>query len=207
MAYKRHILEVQLLSENAFIPERKSDGAAGYDLSSAQDFEIEPLGKLLVKTDIAIRVPEGYYGRIAPRSSLAINNHIAVGAGVIDRDYTGNVGVVLFNHSSVMYLSGQKGDRIAQLIIEKISTPDVVVVEKLQETKRGEGGFGSTGVNSNFDESKNNTKGEIRLQNRKFRDTFKNISLIEMIHVIPFIASVIAIVLSVISMYGKVHAK
>ena len=81
----------------------------------------------------------------APRSGLAWKHSIDVGAGVIDADYRGPVGVILFNHSDVDF-EVKVGDRIAQLIIEKILTPDVVEVEDLDSTVRGEGGFGSTGV-------------------------------------------------------------
>ena len=91
-------------------------------------------------------IPSEYYGRIAPRSSLAWKNHIDVGAGVIDEDYRGPVGVVLFNHSDEEFRIIQ-GERIAQLIITKIITPEVIVVDDLDDTKRGTGGFGSTGTN------------------------------------------------------------
>jgi deoxyuridine 5'-triphosphate nucleotidohydrolase len=87
----------------------------------------------------------GVYGRIAPRSGLASKFFIDVGAGVIDADYRGNVGVVLFNHSSVEFAISI-GDRIAQLILEKIEVPEIECVERLTETNRGAGGFGSTGV-------------------------------------------------------------
>lgn len=84
-------------------------------------------------------------GSVAPRSGLAWKHSIDVGAGVIDADYRGPVGVILFNHSDVDF-EVKAGDRIAQLIIEKIMTPDVMEVEDLDSTVRGEGGFGSTGV-------------------------------------------------------------
>lgn len=90
-------------------------------------------------------MPEGTYGRVAPRSGLAWKNFIDVGAGVIDQDYRGNVGVILFNHSDVDF-DVKKGDRIAQLICERIAHPNVVEVKSLSETARGEGGFGSTGT-------------------------------------------------------------
>jgi dUTP pyrophosphatase len=95
---------------------------------------------------LAIAIPEGHYGRIAPRSGLAVKNFIDVGAGVIDMDYRGPVGVVLFNHSGDDFHIKQ-GDRIAQLIIEKISNPQIVEVDDLDATARGAGGFGSTGTN------------------------------------------------------------
>lgn len=98
-----------------------------------------------MKTDIQIEVPFGTYGRVAPRSGLAWKNFIDVGAGVIDQDYRGNVGVILFNHSDVDF-DVKKGDRIAQLICERIIYPKVVQADSLTETQRGEGGFGSTGT-------------------------------------------------------------
>src|SRR5207253_2868713 len=87
---------VKKLSQNATIPKRSSPLAAGYDLSSAKDIIVPARGKALVPTDLAIALPDGVYGRIAPRSGLAWKNHIDVGAGVIDQDYRGNVGVILF---------------------------------------------------------------------------------------------------------------
>lgn len=115
-----------------------------YDYS-AYDTVVPARGKALVKTDIQIEVPYGTYGRVAPRSGLAWKNFIDVGAGVIDQDYRGNVGVILFNHSDVDF-DVKKGDRIAQLICERIVYPKVVEADTLTETARGEGGFGSTGT-------------------------------------------------------------
>lgn len=94
---------------------------------------------------MAIGCPEGTYGRIAPRSGLAWKHSIDVGAGVIDADYRGNVGVILFNFSDKDF-EVKKGDRIAQLILEKISYCDIVETSDLDDTSRGEGGFGSTGT-------------------------------------------------------------
>jgi len=120
--------------------------AAGYDLYSAYDYVIPAQGKVIAKTDISIRVPDGTYGRIAPRSGLSAKHHIDVGAGVVDQDYTGNVGVVLFNHAQAEF-EIKKGDRIAQLVCEKIEYPEIEEVTSLNSTDRGEGGFGSTGSN------------------------------------------------------------
>ena len=92
---------------------------------------------------------------MAPRSGLAWKNSIDVGAGVIDEDYRGNVGVILFNHSDEEFKIAS-GDRVAQLILERISTPEVVEVEDLDETERNAGGFGSTGVS--IGESNGETK-------------------------------------------------
>ncbi|KNA15561.1 hypothetical protein SOVF_097200 [Spinacia oleracea] len=137
--------KVKKLSEKAVIPSRGSPLSAGYDLSSAVDVKVPGRGKALVPTDLSIAVPQGTYARVAPRSGLAWKHSIDVGAGVIDADYRGPVGVILFNHSDVDF-EVKVGDRIAQLIIEKIITPDVFEVEDLDSTVRGAGGFGSTGV-------------------------------------------------------------
>ena len=83
-------------------------------------------------------------GRIAPRSGLAVKHFIDTGAGVIDSDYRGQVKVLLFNHSEVDF-EIKEGDRIAQLVLERIYTPEILVVDKLEESVRGAGGFGSTG--------------------------------------------------------------
>lgn len=99
-----------------------------------------------MKTDIALAIPDGCYGRIAPRSGLAWKHHLDVGAGVIDKDYRGSVGVVMFNFSKTDYQVHQ-GDRIAQLILERIAVPPVVEVNELDNTTRGTGGYGSTGAN------------------------------------------------------------
>ncbi len=139
-----NVLKVVLLSENAILPSRATEFSAGYDLSTPADIIIPAWTRKLVKTDLAIKVPGGTYGRIAGRSSLAFKNSIDVAGGVIDEDYTGNVGVILCNNSNVDYIA-QQGDRIAQLIIEKIAKPNVIQVMELTESDRGAGGFGSTG--------------------------------------------------------------
>ncbi|CRG92472.1 dUTP pyrophosphatase [Talaromyces islandicus] len=137
-------LMVKKLVESATAPTRGSAFAAGYDIYSAKETVIPAKGKGLVDTGLAIAVPEGTYGRIAPRSGLASKNFIDTGAGVIDADYRGEVKVLLFNFSDVDFTIKQ-GDRIAQLVLERIYTPDVLVVEQLEESVRGAGGFGSTG--------------------------------------------------------------
>lgn len=128
----------------AILPQRQSLKSAGYDLSSCIDTQIPARGKARVETGWRVAIPKGHYGRIAPRSSLAWTSSIDVGGGVIDPDYRGEIFVLLFNHSDVP-LSIRKGDRIAQLILEKISTPLVLEVQDLDETERGDRGFGSTG--------------------------------------------------------------
>ena len=139
-------LYVKKMRNTAAIPKRGTAGAAGYDLSAAEETVVPAKGKSVVKTGISIAVPDGCYGRIAPRSGLAVKKFIDVGAGVVDADYRGEVGVVLFNHSDEDFKIRQ-GDRIAQLILEKIATPQITETADLPSTVRGSGGFGSTGIN------------------------------------------------------------
>lgn len=142
-----NMLQVKLLSENATLPTKGSPLSAGFDLSSAQDVTIKTGSRGLVKLDISIACPPGTYARIAPRSGLAVKKGIDVGAGVVDADYRGPVGVVLFNFGDEDF-EVKVGDRVAQLILEQVSMVDAVQVTELNDTVRGEGGFGSTGVKS-----------------------------------------------------------
>ncbi|PSS27880.1 hypothetical protein M430DRAFT_24271 [Amorphotheca resinae ATCC 22711] len=137
-------LLIKKLSEKGRLPTRGSAFAAGYDLYAARDTVVPARGKVLVDTDISMAVPAGTYGRIAPRSGLASKHMIDTGAGVIDADYRGQVKVLLFNHGEADF-EVKEGDRVAQLVLERIYTPEVVEVEELEESVRGAGGFGSTG--------------------------------------------------------------
>jgi len=137
-------LRIKRLSEKARLPKRGSALAAGYDLYSAEKKIVPAKSKALVDTQLSIAVPEGTYGRVAPRSGLASKFMIDTGAGVIDADYRGVVFVLLFNFSDKDFII-EEGDRIAQLIIEKIETPAICEVDDLDATDRGGNGFGSTG--------------------------------------------------------------
>jgi dUTP pyrophosphatase len=137
-------LYVKRFNESALLPGRKSEDAAGYDLCTTENFTLGPGDRHLFPTGIGFTVPEGTYGQIAPRSGLSCKG-ILVGAGVIDRDYTGEVKVLLFNLGTDD-LVFNVGDRIAQLIVKRIDTPDIEEVDTLTDTERGVGGFGSTGV-------------------------------------------------------------
>ena len=138
-------LRVKKITPNAIMPKRGSPLSAGVDLPAAYDAVVPAGGKALIKTDLAVATPTNCYARIAPRSGLALKKFIDVGAGVVDADYRGNVGVILFNHGPEDFPVA-RGDRIAQLILEMICLAPVVEVEELEETARGEGGFGSTGM-------------------------------------------------------------
>ena len=139
------ILKIKKLNELAIIPTKGTQSAAGYDLYSSEVKTVPAKGKELIKTSISIAVPQGNYGRIAPRSGLAWKNFIGTGAGVIDCDYRGELMVLLFNHSDTNF-DIKHGDRIAQLIIEKITETVIEECDDLDSTNRGNGGFGSTGV-------------------------------------------------------------
>jgi dUTP pyrophosphatase len=156
------VLEVKRLFDDADLPHKGSDRAAGYDLRAHSyafvvDGKVGDTVKLdddvvlvipansrcLVKTGIAVAVPEGCYGRVAPRSGLALKKGIDIGAGVIDEDYRGEIGAILFNLNSEPF-EVKKGDRIAQFICERIVYPELEEVNELDDTERGVGGFGST---------------------------------------------------------------
>merc|ERR1740139_240018 len=138
-------MRVQRLKPSAALPVRGSDHAAGFDLAAAEPATVKAGGKAIVKTGLAVAIPWGTYARIAPRSGLAAKRMIHVGAGVVDYDYRGEVGVVLFNHGAEDF-EVAAGDRVAQLVLEEISMVPCAEVETLDDTARGAGGFGSTGV-------------------------------------------------------------
>ncbi|MEJ1277768.1 hypothetical protein NN561_008686 [Cricetulus griseus] len=131
------------LSEHATAPTLGSARAVGY---SAYEYTIPPMEKAILKTDIQIAVPSGCYGRVTPWSGLAVKHFTDVGAGVIDEVYRGNVGVGLSNFGKEKF-EIKKGDRIAQLICERIFYLNLEEVETMDDTERGSGGFGSTGKN------------------------------------------------------------
>lgn len=140
------LLLVQRLAPGAVAPRKSTPEAAGYDLFSPESFVLGVSQRRLVPLGLAVRVPEGTYGRIAGRSGLALRGLTVLG-GVVDRDYAGNLGVILINLSSTPY-EVQQGDRIAQLVLEKIQDADVLCVDALpadRPTLRDSRGFGSSG--------------------------------------------------------------
>jgi dUTP pyrophosphatase len=137
-------MEVKRLCSHAILPRRATDGSAGYDLFSSDAVTIGPGDLVCVPTGIAIRVPPGTYGRIAPRSGVTVKHNVHVGAGVIDADYTGEIKVVLCNNGRNP-VDFKAFDRIAQLVLEKNEIAEVIEVQELSQTVRGSGGFGSTG--------------------------------------------------------------
>ncbi len=147
------------LSDFAICPSKNTNEDAGYDLYSTEMCSLNPVERRLVSTGISIEIPEGYYGRIAPRSGLAVKKGIDVMAGVIDSGYRGEIKVLLVNISrdnpqgvyenffgSFGKVHIKQGDRIAQIIIEKCYSPKWTEVEELSNSDRDEGGFGSSGI-------------------------------------------------------------
>ena len=152
-------IKFQKISDFAVCPSRNTETDAGYDLYSTTSYSINPLERKLVSTGIKIHIPEGYYGRIAPRSGLAVKKGLDVMAGVIDSGYRGEIKVLLVNLNSdstkgTAYenffgsfgkVDIKQGDRIAQIIIEKCYSPKWTEVDELSNSDRDEGGFGSSG--------------------------------------------------------------
>jgi len=136
-------IQVMKMPAKATLPSRGSRFSAGQDLYTLEDVLIPAQGQKLIGTAITIGIPQGTYARIAPRSGLAYKESIGIGGGVIDTDYTGEVKVIMMNHGKKSYQI-QEGDRIAQMIIEKIDTSGMMEVDNLQKTDRGNKGFGST---------------------------------------------------------------
>lgn len=145
-ALEYETLRVKRLHPDAQLPTRGSASAAGLDLYALEEAIALPQSSVLIPTGLSVEIPEGLYGRIAPRSGFSLATGLVVNAGVIDSDYRGEVKIMFFN-----YLDDEvklhKGNKVAQLILEKIAIlPVEEVTDHLTETARGEGGFGSTGV-------------------------------------------------------------
>jgi len=126
------------------LPTRGSREAAGLDLYSIEDVTFAAGARTAVRTGLSVAIPRGFYGRVAPRSGLAVKHGLDVLAGVVDSDYRGEIVCALINHGREAFTL-EAGQRMAQLIIEAIITPEPVWVDSLDETARGAGGFGSTG--------------------------------------------------------------
>jgi len=132
-------------AEPALLPRRCSPGAAGIDLCAAEPATLPPGGRgALVRTGFACALPPGTVGIIKSRSSLAAKHDVEVGAGVIDEDYRGEVRVLLRNFGAEPF-EVRRGDRVAQMVVLKLHAGPVQLCESLDDTARGQGGFGSTG--------------------------------------------------------------
>ena len=138
------VLRFKQLDERATLPARGSEFSAGLDICSLEDVVIEPHQRATARTGLAVAIPHGFYGRVAPRSGLAAKHGLDVLAGVIDSDYRGELCCLLYNTGDAP-IALPAGSKICQLIIEKIIAPKAVWSNDLDETARGAGGFGSTG--------------------------------------------------------------
>lgn len=147
----RQVVEIVRLSATAKLPEYATDGAAGLDLFAdpTHGTPIEPGERKLIPTNIAISLPRGYEAQIRPRSGLALKKGITVlnSPGTIDSDYRGAIGIVLYNAGANPYIV-MPGDRIAQMVITRYEQVSFQEADTLDESERGTGGFGSTGLNA-----------------------------------------------------------
>ena|SRR2546425_5012106 len=138
------LLRFKKLDPKAVLPTRGSVLSAGLDIYSTEDLTIAPGERYLARTGLSVAIPEGYYGRLAPRSGLAANKGLDTLAGVIDADYRGEIRCLLYNAGAEpIHLPAES--KICQLVVEKIITPTPIWAEDISDTDRGSGGFGSTG--------------------------------------------------------------
>lgn len=138
---------IQRLDSGLPLPQYAKAGDAGADLYAREDFTLEPGMRKLIPTGISIALPPGYVALVHPRSGLALKHGISMvnTPGTIDAAYRGEIGVILINHDLHETFSAKRGDRIAQLVIQKVEAAEFVEVEQLPGTSRGSGGFGHTG--------------------------------------------------------------
>ncbi|MCR5737660.1 MAG: dUTP diphosphatase [Eubacterium sp.] len=134
------------IDKNGFMPTKGTDEAAGFDLYSTESVDIRPHETVLIGTGVYAEIPKGYFGGIYARSGIALKKDLAPAnkIGVVDSDYRGEIKVALHNHGEYIR-SIDRGERIAQLIIQPYLRCNLVQVDDLEDTERGSGGFGSTG--------------------------------------------------------------
>jgi dUTP pyrophosphatase len=138
---------IQRLDPDVPLPSYAKGGDAGADLTTTIDFTIAPGARMLIPTGISIALPNGYAAFVHPRSGLAIKHGISMvnTPGTVDAGYRGELQVILINHDLTQSVSFKKGDRIAQLVIQKVETAEFIEVAELPGSERAGGGFGSTG--------------------------------------------------------------
>ena len=137
-------LEIKKVQPDAIMPARAHHDDAGLDLFANETLTLEPGMRRTVKTGIALAIPTGYVGLIWDKSSIPHKWGVKTMGGVIDASYRGEIGVIMVNLSQEPYVI-EKGSKISQLLIQKVELPEVCEVSELDDTIRGEGGFGSTG--------------------------------------------------------------
>ncbi len=143
-------LPIQLLDDSLPLPSYQREGDAGFDLHSRVDLVLEPGERATIPTGIAVAIPRGYAGLVLPRSGLAARHGIALvnSPGLIDAGYRGEIAVILLNTDKRESFYIRRGDRIAQMVMQKIEEVTFLPVTELDDTERGAGGFGSTGKRS-----------------------------------------------------------
>lgn len=140
-------VKVKKIHPNAVIPQYKTSGSAGFDLYAIEDVEIQPGETKQIRTGLIFEIPEGYEIQIRPRSGMSLKTPLRISnaPGTIDSDYRGEV-MIIAENTSIVPFSVEKGTRIAQGVLQKVPQAEFIEVEKVSETERGEGGFGSTGI-------------------------------------------------------------
>ena len=136
-----------LLNPESKVPRYSSEGAAGMDLCTTIDFQLKPGERKLVPTGLRLEIPTGFEGQIRPRSGLALKYGISMvnSPGTIDSDYRGEIGLILINLGTDIF-EAEIGDRVGQIVFAPVARAEIIVVNELQESNRGEQGFGSTGL-------------------------------------------------------------
>ncbi len=139
-------VKIKKIKDNATIPKYAHQGDAGVDLYSTEDYTLKPGERALVSTGIKIALPEGYEAQVRPKSGLAVKHGISVvnSPGTVDSGYRGEVCCIMINHGNEEFKI-ESGKKIAQMVFNKVEAAEFEEVEELDETTRGEGGFGSTG--------------------------------------------------------------
>ena len=147
----KKVVKFKKLNPDAILPDYAHVGDAGMDLYSVEDLVIEPLTWKLVKTGLACELPQGTEGQVRSKSGIALKNGVFVlnTPGTVDENYRGEIGVILYNLNTKEPFVIKKGQKIAQYVIANVEYVDTIEVETLDETDRGEGGFGSTGLGKN----------------------------------------------------------
>ena len=140
-------IEIKLLEEDLPMPRYQNEGDAGLDLPSRVDYVLGPGERAKIPTGIAVAIPRGYAGFVLPRSGLASRNGISLvnSPGLVDSGYRGEMAIIMINTDKHEAFHIKRGDRIAQLVIQRVEEVKLIRREELDDTARGEGGFGSTG--------------------------------------------------------------
>ena len=140
-------VSVQKLAADAVVPKYAHDGDAGVDLYSAINLNLKPGERALVPTGLKMAIPSGYEGQVRPKSGLELKHGITMlnTPGTVDAPYRGEVGVIVINHDQSAAYEIKKGEKIAQMVFNKVEYVTFTEVPELDATTRGEGGFGSTG--------------------------------------------------------------